>query len=79
MDGAHLQTGWVVLSEEADPTKAINELVEKRLRPVVKKHSEEGRIKWAFREVAIHGDEKKLFGYCFKVCLPRGEVGEVGG
>lgn len=68
--GAHLQAGWVVTTEVEDAKKAISELTEKRIRPVLRLHSEEskeGKIKWTIREAHIHPNYKKLFGYAFKV------------
>ena len=65
-NGAHLQACWVVLTEIEDGAKAVTELVEKRIRPVLKLHTEQNQIKWVVAAPHIHPDMKKLYGYCFK-------------
>ena len=65
-NGAHLQAGWVVLTEIEDGAKAVSELVEKRIRPVLKLHTEQNQIKWVIGAPHIHPDFKKLYGYAFK-------------
>lgn len=64
---SHLQTGWIYFSEHADGDAALTEFLEQHLRPVLRLHTESGYITWAFQQPAVHSDEKKLFGYCYKV------------
>jgi hypothetical protein len=65
MGGAHLQTGWAVLSNESDEAKVCSAL-KARLKPHMDQYTAGGKVKWTFRKLHVHTDPKLLDGYCVK-------------